>query len=308
MLRALCLLLLLVSPIFAGELPTAVKSPASAPKIESAALLGTWHLDMKTGGAGVKGITEYKADGTFQGRATFVLEDETTELSLKGAWKLDGKILITTITESNNPEFLPVGEVSKDEILELSASTLRYRDEDGLVIREVRNDPKANPPAKSPGKPVPPEEVKAINTAIAAMQRSFRSGDCDGIVNGTHPSLIGQIGGEEKFRKSIENAVSMMQSGKIQIGDDQLDAPVELHEAADEWVCFVPKRNTIEFDGRTVRNQGFYVAVRKKPDKEWKLLDGAGFRNNPELLWTLLPALPRGVEIPTVKREVMDGN
>lgn len=259
---------------------------------------------MAMGEARVKGVTEYKADGTFQGSATVVVEEETTELTVKGTWKLDGKTLATTITESNNPDFLPVGEVSKDEILELTASTLRYRDEDGLVIRETREDPKAKPPAKSPGKPVPAEDIKAIQAAIAAMQRSFHEADYDGIVKGTHPRLIGQIGGEEKFRKSLENAVDMIQSGKIKIGDDQLDAPAELHEAGDEWVCFVPKRNTIEFDGRTVRSQGFYVAARKKADKEWKLLDGAGFRDNPEMLWTLLPALPRGVEIPAVKREL----
>jgi hypothetical protein len=68
----------------------------------------------------------------------------------------------------------------------------------------------------------------------------------------------------------------------------------------------VPKRSTIEADGRRVRSQGFYVAVRKKSEKEWKLLDGAGFRGNPEMLWTLLPELPRGVTIPAVEREVVE--
>jgi hypothetical protein len=307
MLRAASTLLLLLSPILAEENPApAAAPPASTPAIKNADLVGTWHLDMAMGEAKVKGHTEYKADGTFQGRATLVVEEETTELTVKGTWKLDGQTLATTITESNNPDLLPVGEVSKDQILELNASTLRYRDEDGLVIRETREDPKAGPPAKSPGKPVPPEDIKAIHAAIAAMQRSFHEADYDGIVKGTHPSLIGQIGGEEKFRKSLENAVDMIQSGKIKIGDDQLDPPpAELHEAGDEWVCFVPKRNTIEFDGRKVRSQGFYVAVRKKADKEWKLLDGAGFRDNPEMLWTLLPALPQGVEIPPVKREIV---
>jgi hypothetical protein len=68
----------------------------------------------------------------------------------------------------------------------------------------------------------------------------------------------------------------------------------------------VPKRNITEVDGRTVRSQGFYVAVRKKSGKEWKLIEGAGFRKNPELLWKLLPDLPRGVEIPVVKHEVVE--
>jgi hypothetical protein len=200
---------------------------------------------------------------------------------------------------------MPVGEVSEDEILELSASTLRYLDEEGLEVTETRQKPKPGSKTKPAGKAVPPDDVKAIHAALAKMQRSFREGDYDGIVEATHPSLIAQAGGEEKFRASMENAVSMLQSGKIKVGDDQLGTPSDLHEAADEWVCFVPKRNTIEVDGRKVRSQGFYVAVRKKSDSEWKFLDGAGMRNNPDMLWTLLPDLPRGVEIPPVKREVV---
>jgi ketosteroid isomerase-like protein len=310
MFRMLPTLLLLVSPVLAEKEAQPVKPsdvpPAAAPAIAKEALAGSWHLDMEVGGVRVKGVTEYQDGGTFQSRATFVVEDETIELSLKGAWKLDGSILTTTITESSDPEFATVGEVSKDEILELTATTLRYRDEDGLVVRETRADPAGEPPAKVPGKPVPPEEVKAIHAAIDAMERSFREGDLMGIVKGTYPGLIVQAGGEAKFRESLERAVALLKSGEIKISDVQLDAPAELHEAGEERVCFVPKRSTIEADGRRVRSQGFYVAVRKKTENEWKLLDGAGFRGNPEMLWTLLPELPRGVAIPAVEREVVE--
>lgn len=307
--RLLPSLLLLAVPVMAQDLPKPAKPPvvppAAALAVTQEALVGTWYLDMEMGGARVQGVTEYKANGTLQGRARVAIEDESIDLTVKGTWKLDGTTLSTTVTESNNPEMMPVGEVSEDEILELSASILRYRDEDGQVITETRQKPGTGPRAKSSGKAVPPDEVKAIHAALAKMQSSFREGDYDGIVEATHPSLIAQAGGEEKFRASVENAVSMLQSGKIKVGDDQLGAPSTLHEAADEWVCFVPKRNTIEVDGRKVRSQGFYVAVRKKSDRAWKFLDGAGLRNNPDMLWTLLPDLPRGVEIPPVKREVL---
>jgi hypothetical protein len=309
MMRVFPTLLLLVLPAFAGEVPPAAKPPevpqAAGPGIVNAALVGSWHLDMEVGGARVKGVTEYKAGGTLQSRVTVVVEDETIELTMKGTWKLDGAILTTTITESNHAEYLPVGEVSKDEILELTATTLRYRDEDGLVVREIRAEPAVEPPVKFRGVPVPPGAVEEIYAAIAKMERSFREADYEGIVQGTHPSLFKQAGGEEKFRKSLESAVSMLQSGKLKISEARLEIPGELHNAGEEWVCFVPKRNTIEVDGRTVRSRGFFVAVKKKAEKEWKLLDGAGFRGNPEMLWTLLPELPREVAIPAVEREVV---
>ena len=300
MLRVAPILLAMNLMALSDPVPPAKPVPAFA----KTDLVGTWHLDMALGETIVKGRTEYGADGTMRGNATIVLEDDTIELTLKGTWEIDGTTLITTITESNNPELMPVGDVSKDEILELTPSTLRYRDENGLVIRETRDDPRANPPAKVVGKPVPPDEVKAINAAIEEMRRCFREADYNGMAKGIHPSLIEHLGGEEKFREIMENTVMMIESAEIKINDEQCDAPTQLHEAGDEWVCFVPKRNITEVDGRTVRSQGFYVAVRKKSGKEWKLIEGAGFRKNPELLWKLLPNLPRGVEIPVVKHEV----
>ncbi len=309
MMRVLPILLLLVLPSLAEEVDPPAKPseapPAAAPAVGKEALIGKWLMDMELVGVRVKAVTEYKAGGSFQSRATVVMDEESTEMAVKGTWKLEGTTLVTTITESDSPDFLPVGEVSKDEILELTATTLRYRDEDGRVVRETRAEPGAQPPAKVPGKPVPAEEVKEIHAAIAAMEQSFREADYDGILKGTHPSLIGQAGGEEKFRKSLESAVSMLQSGKLKISEARLESPGELHNAGEEWVCFVPKRNTIEVDDRTVRSRGFFVAVKKKAGKEWKLLDGAGFRGNPEMLWTLLPELPRDVAIPAIEREVV---
>jgi hypothetical protein len=309
MLRVLPSLLLMVSPVLAEKPAPPVKPsdtpPAAAPALVEEALVGIWHLDMEVGGVRVKGVTDYRPGGTFQSRASFVVDDETIELTLKGTWKLEGSTLTTTVTESSDPEFAAVGEVSKDEILELSATTLRRRDEEGFVVRETRADPGAKPPAKVPGKAVAPEDVKAIHAAIDALERSFREADLDGIVKGTYPGLIVQAGGEEKFRESLEGAVAMLKAGKIKISDMRLEAPAELHEAGDERVGFVPKRSTIEVDGRKVRSRGFYVAVRKAAENEWKLLDGAGFRGNPELLWTLLPKLPREVAIPAVERELI---
>lgn len=309
MIRLFPTLLLLVSPIVADEAapPANPKeaAPAAAPAMAKEALIGKWHLDTEVGGVRVKAVTEYKADGTFQSDATVVMDGESTEMAVKGTWKFDGNALVTTVTGSDTPDLLPVGEVSKDEILELSGTTLSYRDEDGLVVRETRAEAAAEVAAKVPGKPVPPEEVKAINAAITAMERSFREAGYDGIAKGTHPSLIAQMGGEEKFRKTLEGAVAIMQSGKVKVSDSKLEVPAELYEAGEEWVCFVPKRNTVEVEGQTVLSVGFFVAIRKKEENEWKLLDGAGLRRNPEMLWTLLPELPRDVKLPENKTEML---
>lgn len=305
MIRLFPTLLLLVSPILADEGSPAANpkevAPAPGAGVVKEALIGKWHLDTEVGGVRVKAVTEYKADGTFQSDATVVMDGETTKMAVKGTWKFDGTKLVTTVTDSDTPDLLPVGEVSKDEILELSETILSYRDEDGLVVRETR----AEAAAKAPGKPVPPEEVKVIHAAIAGMERSFREADYDGIVKGTYPGLIAKMGGEEKFRKTLEGAVAMMQSGKVKVGDSKLEAPAELYEAGEEWVCFVPKRNTVEVEGQKVLSVGFFVAIRKKTEKEWTLLDGAGLRRSPEMLRALLPDLPGDLELPENRTEML---
>lgn len=309
MIRLFPALLLLVSPILADEGSPDAKpkevAPAPGQKVVKEALIGKWHLDTEVGGVRVKAVTEYKADGTFESDATVVMDGETSKMAVKGTWKFDGTKLVTAVTESDTPDLLPVGEGSKDEILELSETILSYRDEDGLVVRETRAEAAAEAPAKVPGKPVPPEEVKVIHAAIAGMERSFREADYDGIVKGTYPGLIAKMGGEEKFRETLEGAVATMQAGKVKIGDSQLEAPAELYEAGEEWVCFVPKRNTVEVEGQKILSVGFFVAIRKKAEKEWKLLDGAGLRRSPEMLRALLPELPGDVELPENRTELL---
>jgi ketosteroid isomerase-like protein len=305
MLRLLFFLPLFVSPVLA-EGDRAPVDPeetpaASAPRIAKEALVGKWHLDTKLGGVAVTAVTDYKPDGTLESRAVLVIDGESIELSVKARWKFEGTTLVTTVTESSHPDFVEAGEVDEVEILELSPQVLRYRDEDGVELRETREPAAARPVLQ--GEALPADEVKAIHAAIGAMERAFREADYDAILKGTHPSLIARVGGEEEYREMLESAVAMIQSGEVKIGDAELDAPAVMYRAGEERVCFVPKRNTVEAADRKMRNTGFFVAIRDKSGEDWRLLDGAGLRSNPGMLWLLLPELPRDLELPENKSE-----
>jgi hypothetical protein len=41
-----------------------------------------------------------------------------------------------------------------------------------------------------------------------------------------------------------------------------------------------------------------YMVAIKGSDGTWRYLDGAGARRDPKILWTLLPDLPKEVELP----------
>jgi len=47
------------------------------------------------------------------------------------------------------------------------------------------------------------------------------------------------------------------------------------------------------------------IVIRRLGSKEWKYLDGAGLRKNPNYLSVLLPKLEQGIELPPNNVELL---
>jgi hypothetical protein len=43
------------------------------------------------------------------------------------------------VSKTNVPALLKVGEIIKDQILELNESLYKYKDEDGLIVTDIRS-------------------------------------------------------------------------------------------------------------------------------------------------------------------------
>jgi len=96
-------------------------------------LVGKWTADEKMDTLRMKGSASYNKDGTFKGEVRLDIEidgiSESVEVKVAGTWKVAAGAIEITITESNEPQFSPVGTTSKEDIVALNATTLRTKTE-----------------------------------------------------------------------------------------------------------------------------------------------------------------------------------
>ena len=104
-------------------------------------IVGKWKHIMDTPFAQVKGeaITEYKADGTFSASAQLIIRVERIRSSrAEGIWSVKGNLLTWTVKTTTDPDIMVVGETYKDEILEIDAKHIKYKDDEGEIEVETR--------------------------------------------------------------------------------------------------------------------------------------------------------------------------
>lgn len=147
-------------------------------------------------------------------------------------------------------------------------------------------------------------EAEGLRAEIAAMAASFERGDAEALVAKTHPSLANLVGGQEAFAQSVRRAVEQLRETGIKFLSAEVGTPTETYPAGSEEVCFVPRVSVMEVQGKKVKSTTFMVAVRYSATRDWKYLDGANLRQQPDLLYLLLPELERGIALPpnTVER------
>jgi hypothetical protein len=153
-------------------------------------------------------------------------------------------------------------------------------------------------PAPGSAKDLSKEEVEAVKAEIDGMMSDFEEGDAKTLLDKTHDSIFELVGGREAFERGLLQGVKQIMESGIMFEESELGEPTELHRAGDEELCFVPRTSVIVAGGRKIRSVGFLVAIRPVDGEPWKFLDGAGLRRKPELLWKLLPDLPKDIELP----------
>lgn len=142
------------------------------------------------------------------------------------------------------------------------------------------------------------KESKALIAEVSAMIKGFHGGDSTALLKKTHPSLKKLMGGDEQFEKTMKNVVKQLLDSGMKFNEFEVKKPTKLYPAGDEQVCFVPQVTVMEVQGQKLKSVGFLIAIRPKAGGDWKYLDGAGLRNNPQMLQTLLPALDKSVQLP----------
>lgn len=147
-----------------------------------------------------------------------------------------------------------------------------------------------------------PEISKRVNV----MYTAFAKQDIGPTVEMTDTSIIGLIGGREKFVALSKQAVSQMNLSGTVVEKHSVGQPSKTYMAETKSVCFIPVEMIMSIKGNKGRAISYLVAInRNTPGSQWLFLDGNGFKKRPEMLQQLIPGLPKDIQLPPVQVEAI---
>lgn len=149
-------------------------------------------------------------------------------------------------------------------------------------------------------------DADVLRRDIDAMMAAYEQGDVEALLGKTHPSLFKLVGDRDAFSRTAQQALDQLKTQGVRFVSSQTGDPSDTYPAGDEEVCFVPRESVLEIQGKRVKSNTFMIAIRPAGGGEWTYLDGSGVRGNPQMLYTLLPALSRDVPLPPIGFDVVE--
>ena len=101
-------------------------------------LPGKWAVVAEIYGTRLEGLESYSNDGTLESTTKITQADTTKTMRFKGTWAVEDETIVRTYTESNAPEVIPVGYVSKSKVTFIGESQFSYVDEEGTAVTLYR--------------------------------------------------------------------------------------------------------------------------------------------------------------------------
>ena len=151
------------------------------------------------------------------------------------------------------------------------------------------------------------EHLKKILEQRARYEKTddaAAKGDADKFLQLTHPAVFTLFGGKEPFEAATRLALKSLAGSNV-IEKATFGVPAELHVAGQEEICFVPFVQVARAGDIRIRVESFFIAVRPVGKADWKFIDAAGLRKQPEVLRQLFPGLPEKVVTPPNKVEIV---
>jgi hypothetical protein len=151
------------------------------------------------------------------------------------------------------------------------------------------------------------DDQAAISKAVNQMARALENHDATTLANQTFEYAINEAGGRDAYIKVVESSFQTLESKHYRMLSYVPQIPQDSIDAGPYDVCVIKQQLAFELDAHTYRVDSFVLGIRKKSDKDWKYLDGAGISKNPENLKKILPALPASFRIPESSLTVDSG-
>ncbi|MET3442953.1 hypothetical protein ABIC94_003742 [Variovorax paradoxus] len=149
------------------------------------------------------------------------------------------------------------------------------------------------------------DEELTLVELVKSVVNAYGSGDADKIVESTFDPIVTAAGGSESLKLKTRQAIEQQRQAGVVIESTTIGKPTALVAAGEYQLCFVTRETVMQMPGKRGRTTSFMVAVRKPGATEWQLIDGAGLRQRPQILWLLFPELPEYLALPVNKLELL---
>ena len=137
-----------------------------------------------------------------------------------------------------------------------------------------------------------------ISKEITQMSTALNNGNYQFIANKSDLSIIEFAGGKDNYNAMLILAANSFKKGNMQVANVETQPPQNSYIFGKKEFCVIPKQLTILMNGKALTGEkSFMLAVRSLDSQEWKYIDGAGLKKNPDMIYTLFPEFPRDINI-----------
>lgn len=155
--------------------------------------------------------------------------------------------------------------------------------------------------------PISQDDQALIAKEIGQMTHALENHDVAFLVDHTYDYAVKQAGGREAFIKSAESTMTAMESKHYRVISLDPQVPTDAVDAGSYQVCVIKENLVFGVDNQTYHAESFVLGIRKKDEKDWKYLDGAGISKDPAFLKKALPSLPDSFQVPETSLTVGNG-
>lgn len=133
-----------------------------------------------------------------------------------------------------------------------------------------------------------------------------KDSDNEFIIDRTHPRLIQLAGGRNKMLEILNKALEPMKTQGITIANFTVSKDIVVRQVGQKIFAILPTTLDLRYPNRTMRTEGFLLAVSEDGGKTYTFIDGAGAAKNRAVLKQILPDLPEDLPLPVagIPREV----
>jgi hypothetical protein len=151
------------------------------------------------------------------------------------------------------------------------------------------------------------EDSELATQRATAFVTAFANGDADAYVAMLHTSIFQLVPNREQLVYGLKKGMESLRSSAQVVEKTELTPPTRFYVAGDEMVAFIVRKTLVREHDDRASFSGYLVAVRKTSGPgQWLFLDSDGFRNEPALIFRMLPALPKDAAIPPISTQPLD--